>query len=66
MRHLLMRPEGRLLMGFGILIEAPTSEMKNILPSLAGESRRIIKGGGKRYLSGWLDFDRLGMAGALW
>lgn len=55
---LFMRPEGEMLMGYGILIEAPPSEMKEVLPILARESRRIIDAGGKRYLSGWLDFDR--------
>ena len=54
---LLMRPPGELLMGYGILIEAPESEMEEVLPILARESRRIIDAGGKRYLSGWLDFD---------
>ena len=57
---LLMRPEGDMLMGYGILIEAPPSEMGEILPILADESRRIIDAGGKRYLSGWLDFDSRG------
>lgn len=57
---LFMRPEGELLMGYGILLEAPRSEMGEVLPILAGESRRIIEAGGKRYLSGWLDFDRKG------
>lgn len=55
---LFMHPEGELLMGYGILIEAPPSEMEEVLPILARESRRIIEAGGKRYLSGWLDFDR--------
>ena len=55
---LFMHPEGAMLMGYGILIEAPTSEMEEVLPVLARESRRIIEAGGKRYLSGWLDFDR--------
>ncbi len=55
---LFMHPQGELLMGYGILIEAPASEMEEILPILARESRRIIDAGGKRYLSGWLDFDR--------
>lgn len=55
---LFMRPQGEMLMGYGILIEAPPSEMEEVLPILARESRRIIDAGGKRYLSGWLDFDR--------
>ena len=55
---LFIRPEGEMLMGYGILIEAPPSEMEEVLPILARESRRIIDAGGKRYLSGWLDFDR--------
>ena len=57
---LFMRPDGELLMGYGILIETPQSELEEILPILAKESRRIIDAGGKRYLSGWLDFDREG------
>lgn len=57
---LLMRPEGELLMGYGIITQAPPSELKEILPILANESRRIIDAGGKRYLSGWLNFDRQG------
>ena len=55
---LFMRPEGEMLMGYGILLEAPLSEMEEVLPVLARESRRIIDAGGKRYLSGWLDFGR--------
>ncbi len=57
---LLMRPEGEMLMGYGIIIQAPPSELKEVLPILANESRRIIDAGGKRYLSGWLNFDRQG------
>lgn len=55
---LFMRPGGEMLMGYGILLEAPESELEEVLPILARESRRIIEAGGKRYLSGWLDFDR--------
>ena len=55
---LLMRPTGRLLMGFGILVEFPESELTEALPALAEVSRRLIEKGGKRYLSGWVDFDR--------
>ena len=55
---LFMHPEGEMIMGYGILIETPLSELDEVLPILASESRRIIDAGGKRYLSGWLDFDR--------
>ena len=57
---LFMHPEGELIMGYGILIETPPEELNEVLPILAAESRRIIAAGGKRYLSGWLDFDRRG------
>ena len=57
---LFMRPEGELIMLYGILIEAPPEELDEVLPTLASENRRIIDAGGKRYLSGWLDFDRRG------
>lgn len=49
-----------MLMGYGILLEAPPSELREIMPILARESRRIIEAGGKRYLSGWVDFDLQG------
>ena len=57
---LFMRPEGEMLMGYGILLEAPPSDLREIMPILARESRRIIEAGGKRYLSGWVDFDLQG------
>ena len=57
---LFMHPKGEMIMGYGILIETPPSELDEVLPILASESRRIIDAGGKRYLSGWLDFDRRG------
>ena len=57
---LFMHPEGEMIMGYGILIETPPEELDEVLPVLAAESRRIIAAGGKRYLSGWLDFDRRG------
>ena len=66
---LLARPKGEMMMGYGILLEAPSWEMDEILPILATESRRIIEAGGKRYLSGWLDFDHQGWQehyGELW
>ena len=57
---LFMHPAGELIMGYGILIETPPEELDEVLPILAAEGRRIIAAGGKRYLSGWLDFDRRG------
>ena len=60
---LFVHPEGELIMGYGILIETPPEELDEVLPILAAESRRIIDAGGKRYVSGWLDFDRRGWQG---
>lgn len=55
---LLMRPDSELLMGFGILIELPQPELEGVLPALAEASDRLVAFGGKRYLAGWVDFDR--------
>ena len=55
---LLMRPDDDLLMGFGILIELPQPDLEGVLPALAEASDRLIAFGGKRYLAGWVDFDR--------
>ena len=55
---LLMRPDDELLMGFGILIELPRPELESVLPALAEASDRLVAFGGKRYLAGWVDFDR--------
>ena len=55
---LLMRPDDELLMGFGILIELPVPELDGVLPALAEASDRLVAFGGKRYLAGWVDFDR--------
>ena len=57
---LFMHPDEEMIMGYGILIETPPEELDEVLPILATESRRIIDAGGKRYLSGWLDFDDQG------
>lgn len=55
---LLMRPNDELLMGFGILIELPKADLEGVLPALAEASDRLVAYGGKRYLAGWVDFDR--------
>ena len=55
---LLMRPNDELLMGFGILIELPQADLEEVLPALAEASDRLVAFGGKRYLAGWVDFDR--------
>ena len=53
-----MRPDDELLMGFGILIDLPQPELEGVLPALAEASDRLVAFGGKRYLAGWVDFDR--------
>ncbi len=54
---LLMRPESEWLMGFGILPAVPAPRLEEALPRLALASQASMLMGGKRYLSGWLDFD---------
>jgi cytokinin dehydrogenase len=54
---LFMRPAGDFLMGFGILPAVPKPFLDEILPRLHLASQAAILMGGKRYLSGWIDFD---------
>jgi cytokinin dehydrogenase len=58
---LFMRPEGEYLLGFGILLAVPKPLLGQVLPVLDQASNLAIELGGKRYLSGWLNFD-----GGLW
>jgi cytokinin dehydrogenase len=54
---LFMRPPGEYLMGFGILPAVPTQFLDEVLPRLKQASQAATIMGGKRYLSGWLQFD---------
>ncbi len=58
---LFMRPQADYLMGFGILPAIPPAFLQEALPRLNLASRAAMMMGGKRYLSGWVDFDA-----ALW
>ena len=54
---LFMRPAGEFLMGFGILPAVPKQFLPEVLPRLNMASHASALMGGKRYLSGWIDFD---------
>ena len=56
---LFMRPPGEYLMGFGILPAVPTRFLDEALPRLMQASQAVTMMGGKRYLSGWVQFDAL-------
>ncbi len=53
---LFMRPQGEFLMGFGILPAFPKAFLELALPRLNMASQGAGMLGGKRYLSGWVDF----------
>ncbi|MGH9434120.1 MAG: FAD-binding protein [Terriglobia bacterium] len=55
---LFMRPEGKLAMGFGILPAIPSRFLEEALPRLGEASMAAMMVGGKRYLSGWVDFGK--------
>jgi FAD/FMN-containing dehydrogenase len=55
--RLFMRPPGEHLVGFGILPAVPPRHWPAVRPMLENASRLGVHVGGKRYLSGWLDFD---------
>jgi len=55
--RLFMRPPGENLVGFGILPAVPPRHWPAFRPLLEQASRLGIGAGGKRYLSGWVDFD---------
>lgn len=55
--RLFKRPEGENLMGFGILPAIPPKFWDQIRPMLDNASRLSQLMGGKRYLSGYIDFD---------
>jgi cytokinin dehydrogenase len=54
---LFMRPRSEFLMGFGILPAVPPSRLDEVLPLLHLASQASLAMGGKRYLSGWVNFD---------
>jgi len=57
--RLFMRPPGENLMGFGILPAIPAPYWNEAKPMLENASRLSIAMGGKRYLSGYVDFDEI-------
>ena len=54
---LFMRPQSEFLMGFGILPAVPPAFVNEVLPRLNMASQASTMMGGKRYLSGWINFD---------
>lgn len=54
---LLMCPRGSLFLGFGLLPAIPRQFLPMALPLLKKASDLCRQIGGKRYLSGWVDFD---------
>ena len=54
---LFMRPQSAFLMGFGILPAVPQQFVNEVLPRLNMASQASGMMGGKRYLSGWINFD---------
>ena len=54
---LFMRPQSDFLMGFGVLPAVAPAFLKDVLPrmNLASQGSSVM--GGKRYLSGWINFD---------
>lgn len=55
--RLFKRPDGENLIGFGILPAVPPRFWPQMRPFLDDASRLSVLMGGKRYLSGWIDFD---------
>lgn len=56
--RLFMRPEGENLVGFGILPAVPPKFWEQMRPILESASLLGTAMGGKRYLSGYVDFDQ--------
>jgi FAD/FMN-containing dehydrogenase len=54
---LFMRPQSEFLMGFGILPAVPPEFVNEVLPRMNMASQASSMMGGKRYLSGWINFD---------
>lgn len=55
--RLFMRPEGENLIGFGILPAVPQRYWPAVEPLLDNASKLSVLMGGKRYLSGWINFE---------
>ncbi|MGH9351971.1 MAG: FAD-binding protein [Terriglobia bacterium] len=53
----LCRPDEEYVMGLGILPAVPRHLLESALPRLKQASQAAMMLGGKRYLSGWLDFN---------
>ncbi len=60
---LFMRPQADFLMGFGILPAVPPRFVNEVLPRLNMASQAATMMGGKRYLSGWINFDHAAWKG---
>lgn len=54
---MLALPAGELLMGLAVLPAVKPSALARLLPGLEATGRRLTAMGGKRYLSGWIDYD---------
>ncbi|MCY4505391.1 MAG: FAD-binding protein [Acidobacteria bacterium] len=54
---MLALPAGELLMGFAVLPAVKPAALPRLLPGLEAAGRRLTTMGGKRYLSGWIDYD---------
>jgi FAD/FMN-containing dehydrogenase len=53
-----MRPPGENLIGFGVLPAIPPAYWEQAKPMIENLHRLSLAFGGKRYLSGWIDFTR--------
>ena len=54
---MLARPAGEWLMGLAVLPAVEPMTLARLLPGLEAAGRRLTAMGGKRYLSGWIDYD---------
>ncbi len=55
---MLLLPEGEKMVHFGLLPAVPRQLLPLVLPMLMKASELSIEMGGKRYLSGWINFDQ--------
>ncbi len=66
---MLRMPAGQAIMGFGLKPAVRQQSLPLVLPMISKAAELSSQVGGKRYLSGWLDFDRDGWKshfGELW
>ena len=54
---MLARPADEWLMGLAVLPAVKPMALARLVPGLEAASRRLTAMGGKRYLSGWIDYD---------